>query len=219
MSALRALPPPSDGVTPAAVTPPQQSDVESRKLVELARLGDREAFRKLFQLHRRDVTRLVMRMASGRTDVEDLVQDVFVQVHRSLPDFRGESKFSTWIHRIAVNVVLMARRAAKSRPVFAGEVSEHLTSEGAWPDDDATRRERMRAFQRCIDTLPDKKRTVFILHDIDGMSAAEIAEVVDAPTMTVRTRLFYARRELCERMKEEPTLVAFADVLLRKEEP
>ncbi len=192
---------------------------ESSALVELARLGDHGAFRELFRRHRIAVARLVVRMAGGRADVEDLVQEVFVQVHRSLPDFRGDARFSTWLHRVTVNVVLMARRAAKSRPTLDGEVSPHLASDAVWPDGDADRRERMRAFQRCVDALPEKKRTVFILHDLEGMTAAEIGEVVDAPPMTVRTRLFYARRELCERMKEEPHLVGFAALLSREEQP
>lgn len=75
----------------------------------------------------------------------------------------------------------MARRSAKSRPVFAAEPPEDVIDAEPWPDEDAARRERMRAFPRCIDKLTDKKRTVFVLHRAEGMAAADIAEVVDAP--------------------------------------
>lgn len=190
---------------------------ESARLLERCRQGDKGAFRELFARHRADVTRLVQRMMSGRPDVEDIVQEVFLQVHKSLRDFRGDAKFSTWLHRVTVNVVLMARRSAKSRPVFAAEPPEDVIDAEPWPDEDAARRERMRAFQRCIDKLTDKKRTVFVLHELEGMAAADIAEVVDAPVLTVRTRLFYARKELCEMMQGEPVLAAFAAHLSRGE--
>jgi RNA polymerase sigma-70 factor (ECF subfamily) len=105
----------------------------------------------------------------------------------------------------------MVRRAARSRPVFAGEpVADHEPDRGLQPDEDAARYARIAAFRRLLDRLPEKKRTVFILHEIEGQSPAEIAEIVDAPVLTVRTRLFYARRELAEMMREEPTLAQLA---------
>lgn len=184
---------------------------DPRELIARCQSGDRAAFRELFRRHRADVLRLVYRMLGPRADVEDVIQEVFLQVHRSLPDFRGDAKFTTWLHRVTVNVVLMARRAAKSRPVFAEEPADDVTRDaGPWPDEDASRRERLRAFQRCLDLISEKKRVVFILHELDGMPAAEIAEVVDAPVLTVRTRLFYARKELSELMRSEPTLAAYA---------
>lgn len=184
---------------------------DPRELIARCQAGDRAAFRELFRRHRQDVLRLVYRMLGPRSDVEDVVQDVFLQVHRSLPDFRGDAKFSTWLHRVTVNVVLMARRAAKSRPVYAEEPSDDVTrASGPWPDEDAARHERMRAFQRCLDQITEKKRTVFVLHELEGMAAAEIATVVEAPVLTVRTRLFYARKELADLMRGEPTLASFA---------
>jgi len=185
-------------------------------LVERAKNGDRAAFRELFRRHRADVARLVFRMlgtTSGGADVEDLVQEVFLQVHRSLADFKGQAKFSTWLHRVTVNVVLMCRRAARSRPVFAGEVSETEPDRGLLPDEDTARKHRLEAFRRVLDRLPEKKRTVFVLHEIEGLPPAEIATIVDAPVLTVRTRLFYARREICDLMRDEPTLADLAKKL------
>lgn len=184
--------------------------VEVDELVRRSQGGDREAFAELFRRHRSDVARLVFRMLGPTADAEDVVQDVFLQVHRSLGDFRGQAKFSTWLHRVTVNVVLMVRRAARSRPVFAAEISDAEPDRGVLPDEDAARRQRVSAFRRILDKLPEKKRTVFILHELEGMAPMDIAEIVGAPVLTVRTRLFYARRELCDMMRDEPTLAMLA---------
>jgi RNA polymerase sigma-70 factor (ECF subfamily) len=147
-------------------------------------------------------------MLGPRPEAEDVIQEVFFQVFRSLKDFRGQSKFSTWLHRVTVNVVLMHRRSAKSRPVFADEPvpDSRINAQTIQPDEDMARRERVRAFRRLLDRLAEKKRVVFILHELEGMAPAEIAKVVGAPILTVRTRLFYARRELEGMLGEEPAL-------------
>jgi RNA polymerase sigma-70 factor (ECF subfamily) len=185
---------------------PRMSDEE--RLIARAAADDRAAFRELYVRHRGDVARLVYRMLSGRGDIDDVIQEVFVQVHKSLKDFRGQSKFSTWLHRVTVNVVLMHRRAARSRPVFADEPlgDAVIHEEDVSPAEDAERRERMRAFARLLDRLADKKRVVFILHELEGIAPAEIAQIVGAPVLTVRTRLFYARRELEAMLADEPSL-------------
>src|SRR5580700_8306662 len=128
---------------------------DDANLIARAAAEDPAAFRELYEKHRGAVARLVFRMLGGRSDVEDVIQEVFVQVHRSLKDFRGQSKFSTWLHRVTVNVVLMHRRAARSRPSFADEpVGDVLYNRDA-PDEDAERRERVRAFGRLLDRLAD----------------------------------------------------------------
>jgi len=180
---------------------------DDANLLARAAADDPAAFRELYEKHRMAVARLVFRMLAGRGDVEDVIQEVFVQVHRSLKDFRGQSKFSTWLHRVTVNVVLMHRRAARSRPTYADEpVGDIPHAQQQAPDDDAERRERMRAFGRLLDRLADKKRVVFVLHELEGISPEEIGKIVGAPVLTVRTRLFYARRELEAMLPEEPSL-------------
>jgi len=185
---------------------PRMPDEEG--LIARAATGETAAFRQLYERHRTDVARLVYRMLGARSDLEDVVQEVFVQVYKSLKDFRGQSKFSTWLHRVTVNVVLMHRRAARSRPVFADEPPSDpvLRSADIGPDEDAERRERVRAFGRLLSKLADKKRIVFVLHELEGISPSEIAKIVGAPVLTVRTRLFYARRELEAMLGEEPSL-------------
>ena len=193
---------------------------DSDSLLERCRQGDQTAFRLLFTRHAPDVARLVARMTGRRADVDDLVQEVFLQVHRSLREFRGDARFTTWLHRVTVNVVLMARRAAASRPVLTEAVADDVAShdDGLWPDEDAARRERLRALQRCLDQLSDKKRVVFILSELEGLPAAEIAAIVEAPVLTVRTRLFYARQELTALMKSEPVLAGLASEHERESE-
>jgi RNA polymerase sigma-70 factor (ECF subfamily) len=205
-------------IVPSPLRPPPATlaRVEAPQLdpiVERARAGDREAFRELFRRHRADVARLAYRMLGPTSDLDDVVQEVFFQVHRSLHDFRGQSKFTTWLHRVTVNVVLMNRRAARSRPVFAGELRDDEPGRGERPDEGAAQLRRIEAFRRVLARLPEKKRTVFVLHELEGVAAQEIATIVDAPVLTVRTRLFYARRELCELMRAEPDLAALADEL------
>ena len=185
--------------------------VEPLGLVERCQRGDAEAFRELFRAHRDDVSRLAQRMLGRSTDLEDLVQEVFLQVHRSIRDFRHGARFSTWLYRVTVNVVLMHRRAAKSRPVF-GDAPEHLAAVDHRPfaDEQLERQRRVRAFHRLLDRLSEKKRVVFVLHELEGLAPGEIAKIVDSPVLTVRTRLFYARRELLAMLAEEPSLATVA---------
>jgi RNA polymerase sigma-70 factor (ECF subfamily) len=146
-------------------------------------------------------------MTGSSGDLEDLVQEVFLQVHRSIGDFRGDARFSTWLYRLTVNVVLMQRRSAKSRPQLVGEVPGAPPKDPrALPDEQVARSRRIAAFHRMVDKLAEKKRTVFVLHELEGMTPADIAKVVGAPVLTVRTRLFYARRELLEMIRDEPSL-------------
>lgn len=180
-------------------------------LILRAQAGDEAAFREIFLRHRGDVARVVQRVMGPSPDVEDVVQDVFVHVYRSLKSFRGDSKFSTWLYRLSVNVTRMHLRRGRSRPQFSNvEVPE------APPDDEPLdtpeRRlecsDRLRALYRLLENLNEKKRTVLVLHDLEGRPAKEISELVGAPVLTVRTRLFYARKELYAAIAKEPTLSA-----------
>jgi RNA polymerase sigma-70 factor (ECF subfamily) len=176
-------------------------------LVERCKAGDGSAFREVFRNHRAEVARLVLRMTGRPGDLEDLVQDVFLQVYRSIKDFRGQSRFSTWLYRLTVNVVLMHRRAARSRPVLQTAADEVFGADvRELPDDQLARTRRVAAFYRLLDRMSDKKRAVFVLHELEGLSPSEVAKVVGAPVLTVRTRLFYARRELLEMLRDEPAL-------------
>jgi RNA polymerase sigma-70 factor, ECF subfamily len=191
-----------------SVRPVRDRGPDEEHLIARAASGDTAAFRQIYERHRQDVARLVYRMIGPRSDLEDVIQEVFVQVYKSLKDFRGQSKFTTWLHRVTVNVVLMHRRAARSRPVFSEEPPSDaaVRSDDIPPDEDVERRERMRAFGRLLARLADKKRIVFVLHELEGIAPGEIAKIVGAPVLTVRTRLFYARREIEAMLANEPSL-------------
>ncbi len=180
--------------------------------VRRAMTGDAAAFRDVYAHHRRDVARLANRLLGPRGDLDDVIQEVFIQVFRSLPAFRGDSRFTTWLHRVTVNVVLMHLRAQRSRPQYAPEAPAETTpaNDTASPLDNVARNERMKALYRILDSVSDKKRTVFILHDLEGVAAADISKMVGAPVLTVRTRLFYARKEVYAAMASEPALDAIA---------
>lgn len=185
--------------------------------IERAQRGDEAAFRELFVQHRETVARIVFRVIGPSPDVDDVVQDVFLHVYRSLRSFRGESKFSTWLFRLTTNVARMHLRRGRSRPQISDvPVPERPrdSSPEVRPDDAIDRAERVRALYRLLDRLSDKKRTVLVLHDFEGMSAKEISDVVEAPVLTVRTRLFYARKELYAALAEEPSLAGVIEALL-----
>jgi RNA polymerase sigma-70 factor (ECF subfamily) len=189
----------------------------SRALIERALAGDAGAFREIFRNHRQDVARVVYRMLGPSADAEDVVQEVFLHVYRSLPTFRGDSRFSTWLYRLAVNVTRMHLRKGRSRPKFSDvDVPDVASEEDARRDDPESvveQRERLRVLYRLLDGLGEKKREVLVLHDFEGMPAKEIAELVGAPVLTVRTRLFYARKELYAAMANEPALAHVLDAL------
>lgn len=188
--------------------------VGDEELVTRFQNGESAAFSEIFRRNEPAVSRLVARMLGlnshrrvGTEELEDLVQEVFVQVYRSLATFRGQSRLGTWIYRIAINVVLMHRRSLRSRPALTHtELPVETQHPGLLPDDEFIRKRNVAALYQQLEKLSEKKRTVFILHEIEGLSPAEIAKAVDAPVLTVRTRLFYARRELLELFRSDPYL-------------
>ena len=199
--------------TVAEAFPPStgaERNVLDLALIARARAGDARAFRALFMDHRSDVVRLVHRTLGPSPEVEDVVQEVFLHVYRSLASFRGEAQFRTWLYRLAINVVRMHLRRARSRPRFAAvDVPEGPRADAPprdGPDDEVDTQARVRSLYRLLDQLSDKKREILVLHDFEGMPAKEIADLVGVPVLTVRTRLFYARKELYAAMREDPHL-------------
>lgn len=205
------LGPPRDAALPTRTMDPQKA------LIDRAQRGDASAFRQIFVQHRGDVSRVVYRMIGPGPEIEDVVQEVFLHVYRSLPSFRGDSKFSTWLYRLAVNVARMHLRRGRSRPRFADVEVPEAPHEGMphdTPDVVVERQERVRTLYRLLESLSEKKREVLVLHDLEGVPAKEIAEMVGVPVLTVRTRLFYARKELYAAMAAEPSLAAVVEALM-----
>jgi RNA polymerase sigma-70 factor (ECF subfamily) len=185
----------------------QRDPAEDRELVHRCLQGDEQAFERLYLRHRGVVAGLVYRMLGPSPELEDLVQEVFLQVLRSLASFREEARFSTWLYRIALNVVLMQRRASARRPRLVAEEHAAAPLDAAPSAHEALEtRRRVAALYELLGRLSDKKRTVFVLHELEGLTPARISEIVGAPVLTVRTRLFYARRDLARWMDEDLAL-------------
>jgi RNA polymerase sigma-70 factor (ECF subfamily) len=172
------------------------SDLE---LVRAAAAGDAAAFEQLYQQHYRRVYSLCLRMLGNTTQAEDLTQEVFLQVFRKLGSFRGDSAFTTWLHRLTVNQVLMHFRKR-------GVKLEHTSEEGDFSNVvdtplQSTRRISMvdrLALEKAIAELPPGYRTVFTLHDIEGYEHEEIAGLLGVSIGTSKSQLHKARMRLRE---------------------
>jgi RNA polymerase sigma-70 factor (ECF subfamily) len=168
-------------------------DIESA-FVRRAQTGDCRAFEELYRLHVGRVHAVCLRMVVDRDRAGELTQDVFVKVWETLPSFRGESRFSTWLHRVAVNTVLMAMRSDRRRQAH--------TTLGEDPDGDDWVGTRVPVdrmdLEKAIAVLPPQARIVFILHDVEGYKHEEIAERMEVTVGTTKSQLHRARRILQE---------------------
>ena len=168
--------------------------------------GERDAQEQLYRAHRRPVAANLYRVLGDRTDLDDLVQEVFVIAFRGLPRFRKEARLSTWLYRICVNVALgqIRTRTRKPSPVpLAGRVADTAASSPETPRRVLERKQAQERVYRVLDKLPAKKRIVLFLHEIQGLDLKDVADLVGAHPVTVRTRLFYARREFYKRLVED----------------
>jgi RNA polymerase sigma-70 factor (ECF subfamily) len=167
-------------------------------LISAAQMGDETAFRSLYERSVGRVYALCLRLAADPARAEELTQDVFVRAWEKLESFRGESAFSTWLHRLAVNVVLTEKRATgrREKRTFTVDDLESLDREAATPPAGA----RM-DLERAIAALPAGARTVFVLHDIEGYQHEEIAEMSGLAEGTSKAQLFRARRLLREMLE------------------
>jgi RNA polymerase sigma-70 factor (ECF subfamily) len=170
----------------------------SPDLVQRCQRGDKDALGELYRQYRSEVARNLHRMLGpGKSEMEDVLQEVFIEVFRSIGRFRGDAKITTWLYRVCVNVALQRLRKKKRRAEVSQEdVVEVAPGDGGeTPERALDARRRLHAVYRILDELSPKKRIVFILHEIEGREPKEIAGIVGAPVLTVRTRLHYARKE------------------------
>lgn len=176
---------------------------EVTALVEGARRGEPAAFRELFRLHHERVHRVVYRLVGPTGDVDDLVQTVFVEGFRSLPAFRGDALFSTWLGRIAVRVTMHAvkRPRLRTTPLDLAADPPH---DGAGPEATAADREGLRRLDALLAGLRPKPRSAFVLHVLEGYSMEEISSMVGASVAAVKVRVHDARREIERRARKDP---------------
>jgi RNA polymerase sigma-70 factor, ECF subfamily len=185
-------------------------------LVEGARGGDPAAFRQLFRLHVAKIHRIVYRLVGPSADLDDLVQTVFVEGFRSLPTFRGESLFSTWLGRIAVRVTMRAVKRPALWLVPLEAVDEQAAAEAPTPHDHASQQQGLDRLDQLLSALKPKKRAAFVLHVLEGYSIEETAAIVGASVAAVKVRIHDARRELERRARRDPW---FAEIIARREKP
>jgi RNA polymerase sigma-70 factor, ECF subfamily len=173
-------------------------------LAQASSRGDMAAFEMLYDRHHRRVYSLCLRMVSNVTEAEDLTQEVFVQLFRKISSFRGESAFTTWLHRLTVNLVLMhfrkrgVRLEKTTEEGEIGEIQDNYRSGGERP-----RFVDRIALDKAIAELPPGYRTVFVLHDVEGFEHAEVADLLGISVGTSKSQLHKARLRLRELLNKK----------------
>jgi RNA polymerase sigma-70 factor (ECF subfamily) len=191
------------------------ADQEEAAILDRARSGDRDAFAAIVERHQQYVYRLVIRMLRcDRENAADLAQEVFLRVYRGLGSFDGRARFSTWVHKITMNVVISdvrRRRAGKrGRWTFSLDVpiagTDDLCIEpqerGPAPEERVYHGEIARAVRAAVDTLPDEFREAVLLRDLQDLSYEEIGEILDLPPGTVRSRIHRGRLLLQHKLRQ-----------------
>jgi len=194
---LPLLEAPATRILPRAETPAVDASAGDFELCRLAAEGSLPAFEIIYQRHHRRVYSLCLRMTNSQTEAEDLTQEVFIQLFRKSGSFRGDSAFSTWLHRMTVNQVLMhfRRRSVKNEKVSDdGDIPEQTVHGTANPD-------RMPvvdriALKKAIAQLPNGYKNVFVLHDIEGYEHEEVARMMKISVGTSKSQLHKARLKL-----------------------
>jgi len=183
-----------------------------QQLVERAQRGDKNAFELLVVKYQRKLARLLSRFIRDATEVEDVTQEAFIKAYRALPSFRGDSAFYTWLYRIGINtaknyLVSAGRRA----PTVTGVDSEEAEGieEGDQlrdlntPENQMMTRQLAETVNQALQELPEELRIAITLREIDGMSYEEIAQIMNCPIGTVRSRIFRAREAIAERLRPQ----------------
>ena len=176
-------------------------DRSERSLVQRAQEGDGQAFGTLFELHKKRVYSVCLLMTKDVAEAEDLTQEAFLQVFRTISTFRGDSAFSTWLYRIAVNTVLMKLRRRKSRAVLSlsepvSPDSPSLSHDLGTCDSRLTSAIDRIALLRAIETLPQGCRTIFALHEIEGYQHHEIAALLRCSVGNSKSQLHKAKLKM-----------------------
>ena len=185
------------------------TEVDDLQLVRDAREGDEAAFGELVERHQARVYNHALRLMGNSQDAEEVLQDTFLQVFRNLDRFEERSRFSTWIYRIATNEALMRlRKARRKREVF---LEDTAGQDGEWRGEEirdfarsaleeVENKELMEKLRTLLEELPEEYRVVFTLRDVDGLSNAEVAEILEISVPAVKSRLHRSRLYLRDRL-------------------
>jgi RNA polymerase sigma-70 factor, ECF subfamily len=197
-----------------AATVPRTEAKDETSLVARLRAGEGAAFEELVRATSPRLLATLRRMLRSEDDARDALQEAYLAAFRALPRFQGQSKLSTWLHRIAVNAALMKLRAKRRRPEesidellprFAedGHFTADTASSGTLVDEAVDEARRRAAVRRCIDRLPDAHRTVIVLRDVEGLSTEETAQQLGISIDATKMRLHRARQALRTLLERE----------------
>ncbi len=198
--------PPAPGATISHSSPGNGGETD---VLAFAQAGDHHAFAQLYALHKRRIYSLCLRMVGNVAEAEDLTQEAFLQLHRKISTFRGDSAFSTWLHRLAINVVLMHLRRKGLSLISLDEAMDPAPDEGPGrsfgaPDLALAGSIDRLVLQRAIDDLPAGYRLIFVLHDIEGYEHNEIAAMLDCSIGNSKSQLHKARLKLRDALRTHP---------------
>jgi RNA polymerase sigma-70 factor (ECF subfamily) len=198
----------AEGTVAAKSTATQPSNSADAEILARAQAGDHQAFAHLYALHKRRIYSLCLRMVGNVAEAEDLTQEAFLQLHRKIATFRGDSAFSTWLHRLAINVVLMQLRKKGLSLISLDEAMEPNPEEGpsrsfGAPDLMLTGTIDRLVLEHAIADLPAGYRLIFILHDVEGFEHNEIASMLDCSIGNSKSQLHKARLKLRDALRAQ----------------
>ena len=181
------------------------TEVSEKKIIEKVLGGDANAFEELVLKYEKTVYNLALRMVGDRDDASDMTQEAFIKAYGSLSSFRGDSKFSVWIYRIATNVCLDFLRSKSRKQQVSLTVSDDddedaqldIPDPSSAPEQQLIKKISMQSVQEGLKTLPDKQRQILVMRELGGMSYAEIGKALSLEEGTVKSRIFRARKRLC----------------------
>lgn len=185
----------------------KQADAD---LVARVQQGDKRAFDLLVLKYQRKITRLLSRMLRDQSEIEDVTQETFIKAYRALPQFRGESAFYTWLYRIAINTARNWMASQGRRPSSPninqsedGETFDEIDNltDNNTPESILASQEVAASVNETIQQLPDELRTAIVLREIEGLSYEEIAQSMNCPIGTVRSRIFRAREAIAAKLR------------------
>jgi len=181
-----------------------------QQLVERAQHGDKHAFELLVVKYQRKLGRLLSRFIRNPSEVEDVVQEAFIKAYRALPSFRGESAFYTWLYRIGINAAKNYLVSEGRRPPtttgFDSEEAEGFEDADQLrnintPENELMSKQVAETVNKAMDSLPEELKTAITLREIEGLSYDEIANMMNCPIGTVRSRIFRARETIAEKLR------------------
>ena len=189
----------------------KMSDRElDQQLVERVQRGEKRAFDLLVSKYQRRLGRLLSRFIKDSADIEDVTQEAFIKAYRALPSFRGESAFYTWLYRIGINTAKNFLSANGRRPVFKAGVEDEdgevydlsaQVPDYHTPETEMMNRQIVETVNQAVSALPEELRTAITLREMDGLSYEEIAQVMNCPIGTVRSRIFRAREAIASQLR------------------